>query len=156
MPLNLRHFWAALILVTAANATIWWFRGREHRRRDPSLTEGYRSLVGGLLLWGNLPWLVMGSGVLIGAVPTTLDYLNPRSGNPFVLAWCGSVLLLWVVGTYWLLNRGGAEQLFAHPGLFRRHPKSPAAIKVSWGLFLAAAIGAILMMLTMDLAPRDQ
>ena len=155
MPVIFKHFWVAFILVTVANAAMWWYRGRPYRERDPSLTEGYRSLVRGFLFWGNVPWLVMGLGILVGDVPTIFHYFNPRSLDPFVLGWFGSIFFLWVLGTHWIFLRGGAERLVDHPGLIRPQSRSPAAIKNLWLLCLAGGIFGVVMMFTMEFTPPD-
>jgi hypothetical protein len=155
VSLIFEYFWVAFILTTAANAAIWWSRGKPYRERDASLTEGYRSLVRGFLFWGNVPWFVMGLGILVGSVPTIFHYFNPKSLNPFVLGWFGSIFVLWVLGTHWLFFRGGAEQLIRHPGLIQPQPKSPSAIKNLWLLGLAGGIFAIFMMSTMEFTPPE-
>lgn len=148
-----KHFWVAFVIVTILNGAIWWFRGRPHRERDPSLTEGYRSLVKGLVVWGNLPWLIMGSGILFGGVPTMFHYFNPRDPNPFVKAWFVSVVAIWIAGTYWLFVHGGAEQLIRHPGLIQSPNANPIYLKVIWLLSIAGGIAAFVVMYLGSFAP---
>lgn len=155
MPLVFKHFWVAFILSTVVNAAVWWVRGRPYREADPSLVEGYRSLVRGFLLWGNVPWIVMGLGILVGSVPSVIHYFNPRSLSPFVLAWFGSIFLVWVLGTHWLFARGGAERLLRHPGLIQPQPTNAAAIKTVWLLGLGGGVLGCAVMLAMDIRPPD-
>ena len=71
-----KHFWVAFILMTFLNGAIWWWRGSKHRERDPSLIEGYRSLVRGFVTWGNIPWLIMGAGILFGGERVVFSHLS--------------------------------------------------------------------------------
>ncbi|HEY8020928.1 MAG TPA: hypothetical protein VIH93_07495, partial [Thermoanaerobaculia bacterium] len=60
--------------------------------------------------------------------------------NPFVLAWFGVVVALWLLGLYWLFARRGAEFLIEHPGLLRGNPKSPAIIRFFYCLMVAGGV----------------
>jgi hypothetical protein len=104
------------------------------------------------MTWGNLPWLIMGAGILFGDVPSVVDYFNPRSSNPFIAGFFLSFGFLWVVGTYWLFARGGAEQLVRHPGLFQPI-SSPSAIKILWLLCLAAGVAGVSALYLRNLSP---
>ncbi len=149
-----RHGWLLFVLVTCANGAIWWYRARRRTADAPALGPGYRRLIRGWLIYGNLPWLVMGIGMVIGGVPTIWHFFDPKNG-PFVLAWYASVVLLWALSIYWLFFRGGAEALVAHPGLLRSPVNSPRAIKLYFLLALAGGVAGLLMMLFGDLqVPR--
>jgi len=58
------------------------------------------------------------------------DFLQPRSGNPYVLAWWWAMAALLALGTVWMLWGGGAETLARHPG-FALVPQWPAS-KLRW------------------------
>jgi len=90
----------------------------------------------------------MGIGCLSGGAPSIFHFFRPRDGNPFVLAFFASIFLIWVLGTYWLFVRGGAEMLIKHPGLI--NCKNAAMLKLFWLLALAGGILAVVMMLTHD------
>jgi hypothetical protein len=130
LPAAARHVWIAFLAVNSANAGIGWLRGRKHRQRDPSLSEGYRTLALGELFWGSIPWLVMGAGLEVGGL-TPERYFDPTRGDPWVSAWFASVIGLWLVSGYWTFLRGGAEQLVRHPGFIRGEP-SVAGIQLLW------------------------
>lgn len=91
-------------------------RAQEHIGKNPQLKEGYAALFRGYLFWMNLPWVIMGIGCTVGGIPSVWHYFRPRDGNPYVLAWFGSVFFLWVLGTFWLFLKSGAEMLAGHPG----------------------------------------
>lgn len=58
------------IVVTFANALIMKKKTKSHIEKDPTLKDGYQTIIKGFITWGNLPWLVMGIGILVGGVPT--------------------------------------------------------------------------------------
>ena len=153
MALIFRHFWVAFIVVTLINGGIWWWRSKPYRERDPSLTESYRSLILGFITWGNIPWVIMAAGILIGDVPSIFHYFNPRSSSPFVLAWFGSLFFLWLIGSYWLFARGGAEKIVRHPGLLQDNVITASGIKRTWVLGLAGGIAAVIAMHLVDFQP---
>jgi hypothetical protein len=146
VPLVFKHFWVMFIAVTFANGAIWWRRSAKHRANNPQLSDGYRSVILGFVTWGNLPWVIMGAGILIGGVPSIFHFFDPRSGNAFVLAWFGSIIILWVLGTYWLFLRGGAELLASLPGLLQPPLTSPQAVKALWLIAVAGGIAAFVAM----------
>src|SRR5580693_2773384 len=85
LPVVFRHAWVLFILVQCANGAIWWRRAQPRIAQNPALRDGYCRLIKSWLTYGNLPWLVMGAGILSGAVPSPFHYFNPRNG-PFVIA----------------------------------------------------------------------
>ena len=155
MELLLRHFWIAFIAVTCINIIIWRFRGRRYIEANPELEDGYARLTRGALLWGNAPWIVMGFGCTFGDVPSVFHYFRPRDGNPYVLAFFASVIVLWIAGFRWLFFRNGAEELIKHPGLFNWNITSPTFIKLIYTLCVFSGVIALVMMFVIDvpLAP---
>ena len=149
-----RYAWALFILVTCLNAVVWRWRARNYIKEDPSLAPGYTQLIRGWLIYGNLPWVVMGLGILFGGVPTIWHYFNPRNG-PMVLLWYGTVIALWIAGAYWIFLRHGAEMLLAHPGLLNLPTDRPWVLKGYFLLCLAGGVAGLLLMIVWDVpAPR--
>jgi hypothetical protein len=145
-----KWFWVVFILLTVVNAVLLRFRAQRHIRENPDLADGYTTLIRGFVFWGNIPWVVMGIGTVFGGVPSLFQFLRPRDGNPFVLAFFGSIFFLWIMGTFWLLFRGGAEMLVKHPGVFNVDFKSPLMLKLLWVLCLAGGIMGVIAAFTMD------
>jgi len=151
-----KYFWLAAIIFTAINFIVFKRRARRQIENNPELEKGYSVLFRGYLFWMNLPWIIMGIGCTIGGIPSVWYYFRPKDGNPFVLAWFGCIFALCILGTFWLLFRGGAEMLAHHPGaveftygLRRKAITNPAWIKAFWLLALAGEIfGAAFMWLT--------
>ncbi len=78
-------------------------------------------------------------------------YFNPKEGNPYVLAFFASVFLIWILGGYWILFRGGARELVNHPGILSYDIKSPAIIKLIWIVSVLGGIIAVVMMYTQNI-----
>lgn len=142
-----RHMWVLFMGATCVTALLWWNRGRTEAAGNPELAAGYRSLVRGFLIYGNLPWLVMGIGIVAGGVPSAVHYFDLRNG-PFVILFYVTIVALWVASTYWVFVRGGAEALIRHPGLFNIDIQAPWAIKMTFLLSLAAGVTALAAMLS--------
>jgi hypothetical protein len=157
LPVTVRfivhHGWLLFAAVTCLNALILKLRSRYYIRQRPELADGYSRFSRGVLLWGNLPWLVMGAGIELGGLPGIFSYFHPRDGNPFVLAWFGVVIAIWILGFWWLFARGGAEFLVEHPGLFHGLPRSATAIRIYYCLCVAGGISGLVFMFVADI-PR--
>jgi hypothetical protein len=148
-----KYFWAVAIIVTMINVLIFRKRAQKHIQDNPDLEKGYTSLFRGSLLCMNIPWVIMGIGCTSGEVPTVWHYFRPRDGNPYVLAWFGSVFFLWVLGTFWLFLREGAEKLVRYPGalqfrygLKNKDLTNPVLIKALWLLGLAGGVVGVVLM----------
>ncbi|HEY2545692.1 MAG TPA: hypothetical protein VGI46_06475 [Candidatus Acidoferrum sp.] len=150
------NFWAVAILVTFLDAAIFCSKAQRHIEVHPELREGYRTLIKGFVTWTNLPWIVMGIGCVYGGVPSVYSFFRPRDGNPYVLAFFCSVFLLWFLGTYWLVFRGGAQKLIDHPGLLNFDFKRPGSVIVIWLLRVLGGITGVILMFSRDwpISPR--
>lgn len=144
MPIIDKTFWLIAIGVTFANAYIIRSRAREAIARNPDLKEGYEKIFRGYLIYLNIPWVVMGIGILVGGVSSVFDYFNPRAGNPFVLVFHLSIIILWLLSIIWVYFRGGAEFLVAHPGVV--NIKSALVLKFLFALMLLGGVIALIAM----------
>lgn len=147
-----RYFWLICIAVTCANGAIWWRRAQVRIAARPDLEPGYRRLIRGWLIYGNIPWIVMGIGVMSGNAAGIFSYFSPRNG-PFVLAWYASVVLVWILCGFWLFFMRGAEQLVAHPGLLNLPAQDPRFIKAFFVISVAAGVVTLTMLLLDKVAP---
>jgi hypothetical protein len=129
MPPIIAHVWLWFVAVTFANAAIWWHRGHSEIARNPDLAPGYRRLIRGFLIYGNIPWLVLGCAL-------ELPYLIPSlSFGPLFVIFLCSIPAYWILIGYWLFFRGGAEDLAMHPGILQGSPRDPDFIKREEFLF---------------------
>jgi hypothetical protein len=146
-----RHAWIPFILVTCFHAFTWRRNSRKFVAEKPELGPSYDQLIRGLLIYGNIPWAIMGAGILIGGVPSTFHYFNPRNG-PWVAAFYVSVVALWILTVRWIYFLDGAEQLVACPGLLQSPlPITPTLIKVWVGLSIAFGVAGLSVMLTQNI-----
>jgi hypothetical protein len=141
-----RHAWLLLIAVTCANAGVWWVRGKNTMAEQPEREDGYRRLIRGWLIYGNVPWLVMGVGVVFGEVRSVFDYFDPQNG-PYVVAWYVSVVIIWVLLARWVFFAGGADELVKHPGLLNHPPQDPRTVKGLLVLMLMGGVAGLTMMI---------
>jgi len=148
-----KWFWIVLILSTVFNVRAFWLRAQPHIARNPALEAGYRALVSGALIFGILPWLIVGAGCLSGSVRSVFEFFRPRDGNPFVTAFYVLLFLEWTLGSYWILFRGGAKTLIDHPGLFNFNAKDKRTVILIWGLGITGSIVGVIFLFTFDI-PR--
>ena len=151
----LEHFWLAAILLSFVNAALMWKRSAAHRQKDSSTADGYRVLVRGFLFWGNLPWIVMGVGILFGDVPSVFHYLHLDTSNPYILAFYASIVILLIAGSYWLFVGDGAEHLCNHPHFFQIGATNPKSLKMLWLLCVAGGVVALILSYEMDFPVPD-
>jgi hypothetical protein len=138
-----QHAWLLFILGTGVIAAQMWARAKPRMAEAPHLVPGYRRLVLGWLVLGNVPWVVMGFGSVVGGVPAIPDFLRPRI-DPYVVAFYVPLGLLWGAGLYWVWFRGGAEALSAYPEILGGRRYTPRAIQVTFSLMVLVLAVSIL------------
>jgi hypothetical protein len=146
MPVIEKMFWAMAIGVTCLNAYFLHSRGQTEIARNPALAEGYRQLTKGYLISLNLPWLVMGLGIMVGGTRGVFEYFDPRSGNPYVIAFHVTIFVLWALIIFWIYFAGGAEFLVRYPGVMNVDIKSPLVLKLLFGVMLLGGIAGEIAM----------
>jgi hypothetical protein len=134
MDSELKYFWLVLIAVNCLSTLIFSFIARSPLRERPELYDGYWRLIRGMLLFFNLPFLVMGIGIVSDYVPTMNGYLSWRVSNPFVLAFYTSIFFELLLGFYWIFFAQGAEFIVKHRDLWGsykfRIPSSSFGVKL--------------------------
>lgn len=157
-----KYFWLLAVFTTFLNVMVYKFRAQKHIRKNPKLKPGYDKLFRGYMFWLNIPWLVMGVGCEWGNVPSVFHYFRPQDGNPYVQAWFVSIIVLWILGTYWLLFKRGAEILSEYPGAFVIYRRfkieeitDPKIIRIIWFACLAGGIAGLLSVFNMDISLPD-
>jgi hypothetical protein len=157
MAILFEYVWALFIATTIANALFLKYRSREHVRLKPELKEGYDKFFKGIIIYGNIPWVIVAIGNLCGITNNLFEYFNPKLLNPAVLVFHGSVIALWLVSIYWVYFNGGAEFIERHPGLFnkkgfegKRTEITAKQVKLFLPLMLAGGVAALAMMWVVD------
>lgn len=148
-----KHFWIMFIVTTLINAVIYKFRFKQYYETNPELEDGYKKIIKAFMIYGNIPWIIMGLGMLVGSTSSIFDYFNPRGLNPFVLLFHIALIYIYIITIKYVYFNGGAEFLEKHPGLFERASwdgkkkyESATSIKIWLGLML---LGGILGMTAM-------
>lgn len=154
MPIIEKMFWVIAIGTTCLNAYFLHSRAQTEIARNPELADGYRLLTKGYLISLNVPWLVMGLGIIAGGTRGVFDYFEPRSGNPFVIAFHIAILILWFLSVFWVYFAGGAEFLVRHPGVMNYEIKSPLVLKLLFAVMLLAGMVAEIAMWSVRLPVR--
>lgn len=140
-----RHTWIFFILIQCVNGAVWGYKAQPRIAENPRTGPGYRRLIRSWFIYGNVPWVVMGAGIIFGGIPSVFHYFNPRNGA-YVIAFWLSVTVLWVALIYWIFFRGGAEDLIEHPGLLNIPVQKPWIVKL---FVLAAIAGGVVAMIAM-------
>ena len=135
-------FWVIAIGITCVNALILRSRARKEIDRNPELADGYAQLFKGYLVFPNIPWLVMGLGIIVGGTRGVFDYFDPRSGNPYVIAFHLTGFVLWALAIFWIYVAGGAEFLVRYPGVMNYDIKSPLILKLLFAVMLLGGMAA--------------
>ena len=141
-----RNVWILFIVVTVFNAFYLKARSQKIIAKQPDLQEGYDQLFKGCLIYLNIPWAVMGIGILLGGVPSIFSFFNPRDGNIFVLVFHASLVILWILSIWWIYFNSGAEFLVKYPGVFNRDFQSPTHLKIYYALSLAVSVMGMIFM----------
>ena len=142
MPVIEKMFWVIAIGVTCLNAYFLWSRAQTEIARNPELADGYRQLIRGYLIEFNLPWFVMGLGIMVGGTHGVFEYLDPRAGNPYVIAFHVTGFVLSALTVFWIYFAGGAEFLIRYPGVLNVDIKSPLVLKLFLGVGLLGGMVA--------------
>lgn len=140
------NFWIFFILVTIINAISLKHRSREYIAENPNLEEGYNKFFRGILIFGNIPWLIMAIGNISQLTDSIFQYFYPRSLNPIVLIFHLSIIYLYVHGSIWIYLKNGAEFIANHPGLMNPQNVTAKQVKIFYPLILAGGIIAFVVM----------
>jgi hypothetical protein len=157
MEIIFKYLWIIFIAVTIANGYILKSRSEKYISEKPELKDGYDKFFRGLIFYGNIPWMIIAIGNTSGLTESFFEYLNPKTLNPMVLVFHGSLIVLWMLSIRWIYFKEGAEFLEEHPGLFVKkgfsnNPNlSAKEIKRMWPLMILAGIFAMSMMWVIDI-----
>jgi hypothetical protein len=146
------NFWLLAIVANGFNAAIFWQRSIAYIKEDPTLQQGYITLIRGFFIGMNLPWIVMGIGLKVGGVSQLKDYFYPGNGNIFVVGWWMCLWGLILILNYWIWFRGGAQMLIDHPGLLRGKQQNPQIIK--WMSLLLLFVSVFTSIVSFSAKPR--
>ncbi len=141
-----KYFWAIIILTTLGLVYKSWLLIRSEVRSDKSKLEQYRRFLMHASVWLNLPWVLMGAGILTGEVSSLLDFLKPSEGNSFVTLWFICIGVLFLIGTYWVFFLKGAETLERNSGILMIPRWSASNLRLFWILALLWNAGIVALL----------
>ena len=125
----LQYFWLLMLLFVLGLAAFWRLAAQPRIAADPALRQPLNRLYGGFAFWLSLPFLLMGAGILAGAVDHVLQYLRFDAGNAFVVAFQIFGIALDALFLYWVFLRGGDCLLALHTELVNDRPKFRIAMR---------------------------
>ncbi|MGA2093669.1 MAG: hypothetical protein ABSH16_09720 [Sedimentisphaerales bacterium] len=140
LKIILKYIWVIAIAGSSVCAVTIGLRMKE------TTTKERIKMMLGTAFWLSVTWLIMGIGFIIGGVPSIWNYLRPRDGNSYVLVWWASVLVLYIIGSYWIFVGQGAAKLAKSGAIQYRSAgktmtvSSEKSIKLIFLLDLAGAI----------------
>lgn len=149
-----RWFWIPAILVSVLNYVIMYTRTKKLAQGNVERQAGYAKILRVYYAGSTIPFVVMGAGIVFGGVPTLFHFFRPQDGNPFVLAWFATVLILSLLSCYWVFFRGGAQTLATYPGAVTKF-ESPLLIKLMVLISFVGTIVGIIMMYRIDFPVDD-
>lgn len=147
-----KNFWLLCIVVTLMNAFYFKFRARSLVKDNPDLEEGYNKVFWGTLIFAGIPWLVMGIGTTIGGIPTLFHFFRLRDGNPYVIAYHFTIVVIWILTVIWIYFKDGANFWIKYmlplrgPSLLPRPVFSVLDVKIWFALCLLGGLVGITMM----------
>lgn len=136
----LDYFWVFLIIAGVFMVFSLRQRSQRYLVEHPDLKPGYDRIFTGYLIFLNLPWVIMGIGIVFGGELGFFDFFAPPGGNLFVLAFDITIIGLWVFCVWWIFFAGGAELLASHPGSLGVSLRSATQVKITFAVWLAAVI----------------
>ncbi|MEM6630754.1 MAG: hypothetical protein AAF694_13825, partial [Bacteroidota bacterium] len=156
MEILFEQTWILFIVATLINGFLFKVRSKTYIAEKPELEKGYGDIFMGYIILGCIPWIIVGIGNLTGITQSITDYFFPRQMNPMVLAFHGTLVLIWLLSIWWVYFRGGAEFIERHPGLFvqrglgNRQDLTAIQVKRFLPLMLLGGVIAMVMMWTFD------
>ncbi len=154
----LKNIWLFLIVGTFVNGFIFKIKSQKYIKENPELKTGYDKIFKGWIIFGNIPWLIIGIGNMTNYTKSFLDYFNPDFSNPFVLMFYLSIIILWILSIIWIYFKDGAEFLEKHPWIMVKNGFNGVTdkitakqIKIFFGLALLGGIIGLSMMLMIDI-----
>ncbi len=149
-----KYGWLLFIVITFINVYIFKYHSKKYIAKNPLLKEGYFKLFKGILIYFNIPWLIMGIGMSLGMTENIFEYMYPNTLNPIVLIFNVTLIVLWCLCFWWIFVKKGAEFLVKHPGLIRltslnsKQDVSIKQIKLIVGVMIFGGIAAMILMWT--------
>lgn len=147
MEILFKHFWILLLFGAVFNAFTLKKKTAKYILEKPERRSGYDSIFKNYLIFGTIPWLIIGIGNLTGATSSVFEYFQPAKMNPIVLLFHFSIVVIWILAIRFIFFNDGAKFLEDHPGVvvinsFGNVNENPTAktIKLLTGIMIIVGI----------------
>ncbi|MBN2436833.1 MAG: hypothetical protein JXK07_16350 [Spirochaetes bacterium] len=157
MKIVFENFWLFFIIAASITGINFKIKSKKYIKDNPELKSGYNKMFTGWMVFGNIPWIIVGIGSIGNYTKNIFDYFNPKNLNPFVLIFYISIIFIWVLSVYWIYFKNGAEFIEKHPGLFIKRgfgdnldKVTAKQIKILLGLGLLGGIIGLIMIWIID------
>ena len=148
-----KHACLILIIATIYNAYGLKSRLKNYILDKPEREEGYDKIIRAIMIYGNIPWVIVAIGNLSGLTNSMFDYFRPKEMNPIVLLFHAVIILFWILSVWWIYFKDGAEFLQDHPGVLKKKSffsgsmdMTAKDIKTMLPLMILGGIAALVMM----------
>jgi len=138
-----QFIWLLFIGITFVSAYTMKSRTQSFADMNPELEKGYKDAFRAMIFFGNLPWLVMGAGILSGQVKGVSGFFGNNRPGPFTLAFFAVIIADYLVLVWWIFRRGGAEFLEKHPGIIRSYGSEGLTAKQVKQRIMITAVAAL-------------
>ena len=145
------YVWLAPLAISLLNGIIIRKSSQSQILLNPKSEEGFKKILFFVIVYANIPWVIMGIGNVL-ELSNNGDYIKIDLGNPFVLTFYLSILILLGFMIRWIYFKNGAEFIQEHPmrsGLFDSGDLvrlNARQIKVGFGFVLVAALSSIIFL----------
>lgn len=114
-----QYIWILFILVNFFNAYLLRKKAAEFIEESPEKENGYKIIFKNFLIYGSIPWIIIGIGNTFGLTESVFDYFQPSKMNPMVLLFHFSIIAIWILLIRFIFFKNGAKFLENHPGIIR-------------------------------------
>lgn len=114
-----QYIWILFILVNFFNAYLLRKKAAVFIEESPEKENGYKIIFKNFLIYGSIPWIIIGIGNTFGLTESVFDYFQPYKMNPIVLLFHFSILVIWILLIRFIFFKNGAKFLENHPGIIR-------------------------------------
>lgn len=125
----LKNVWLICIVATVINAFLFRYRVEHYIAEDPERERGYNDMLKVMLVFLNMPWVIIGIGNSNGMTSSIVEYTYLHPSPPIVQIFYAYILITLLIIGRWVIYGSGAEFLERHPGLLDKSKKPGAGKK---------------------------
>lgn len=114
-----QYIWILFILVNFLNVYLLRKKTEKFIEESTEKENGYKIIFKNFLIYGSIPWIIIGIGNTFGFTESVFDYFQPSKMNPMVLLFHFSIIVIWILLIRFIFLKDGAKFLENHPGIIR-------------------------------------